>query len=65
MRWTAKRKAVIVHAVVNHHLSVKDACEEFDISPAELDEWLDRFFNGEPLRATYQIERMVSYDETL
>ena len=38
-RWTPRRKAVIIEAILARHITVSDACEEYGLSKDEIDEW--------------------------
>lgn len=41
-RWTARRKAVILHAVRSGVLSKDEVLEQYSLSPEEINEWSER-----------------------
>ena len=39
-RWTAKRKAALVMEIIQGKTSISEASRAFDVSPAEIEEWV-------------------------
>jgi transposase-like protein len=54
-RWTSRRKAEVVAAVDDGSLSLKEACESYDLSPDEFAGWQRAYrnFGTHGLRTTY------------
>jgi len=42
-RMTAKRKAVILYAITEGHMSKSEACQQYGLSHDELTEWMRRY----------------------
>jgi len=40
-RWTAKRKAAFVMEIIQDKTTISEASRAFDVSPAEIEEWVD------------------------
>ena len=45
-RWTAKRKAALVMEIIQGKTSISEASRAFDVSPAEIEEWVDEASEG-------------------
>ena len=45
-RWTAKRKAALVMDIIQGKTSVAEASRSFDISPSEIEEWVNEAKRG-------------------
>ena len=45
-RWTAKRKAALVMEIIQGKTSISEASRAFDVSPAEIEEWVDEAKRG-------------------
>lgn len=41
-RWTAKRKSALVLEIIQGKKTVSEASRQFDLSPAEVEEWIDQ-----------------------
>lgn len=41
-RWTARRKAALVLEIIQGKATVAEASRQFDLSPAEIEEWLEQ-----------------------
>jgi transposase-like protein len=41
-RWTAKRKSALVLEIIQGKTTVSEACRQFDLSPAEIEEWVEQ-----------------------
>jgi len=42
-RWTAKRRAALVLAILRGDTSIQEAARRHDLTMAEVEEWKDRF----------------------
>jgi transposase-like protein len=40
-RWTAKRKSALVLEIIQGKTTVSEACRQFDLPPAEIEEWVN------------------------
>jgi len=40
-RWTAKRKTALVLEIIQGKTTVTEASHSFDITPSEIEEWVD------------------------
>ena len=65
-RWTAKRKAPLVMEIIQGKTSISEASRAFDVSPAEIEEWVDEAKRGmenalraKPLDIKEQYERQL------
>ncbi|CAM8645441.1 Transposase IS3/IS911family [Burkholderiales bacterium] len=65
-RWTAKRKAALVTEILQGKTSVSEAARSFDLSPAEIEDWVDEGKKGlenalraKPLDIKEQYERQL------
>ena len=58
LRWTISRKKAVAKAVVTFELGFDEACRLYDLSKDELQSWIARYRNKEPLKATWQRDRM-------
>ena len=65
-RWTAKRKAALVMEIIQEKTSISEASRAFDVSPAEIEEWVDEAKRGmenalraKPLDIKEQYERQL------
>ena len=65
-RWTAKRKAALVTEILQGKTSVSEAARSFDLSPSEIEDWVDEGKKGlenalraEPLDIKEQYERQL------
>jgi len=65
-RWTAKRKAGLVMEIIQGKASISEASRAFDVSPAEIEEWVDEAKRGmenalraKPLDIKEQYERQL------
>lgn len=65
-RWTAKRKAALVTEIIQGKTSVAEASRAFDLTPSEIEEWLDEGRRGmenalrtKPLDIKEQYERQI------
>ena len=65
-RWTAKRKAALVMEIIQGKTTVAEASRSFDITPSELEEWVDEAKRGmenalrtKPLEIKEQYERQI------
>lgn len=45
-RWTAKRKASLVLDVLKGKTTLAEASREFDLTPSEIEEWMDEAQRG-------------------
>ena len=45
-RWTAKRKAALVTEIIQGKTSISESSRAFDVSPAEIEEWVDEAKRG-------------------
>ncbi|MBV62023.1 DUF1153 domain-containing protein [Abyssibacter profundi] len=45
-RWTAKRKAVLVTEILQGKTTVSEASRNYDLTPAEVEEWVDQARKG-------------------
>jgi transposase-like protein len=45
-RWTAKRKAALVTEILQGKASVSEASRAHDLSPSEIEEWVDEGKKG-------------------
>lgn len=45
-RWTAKRKAALVKAIIQDKTTVSEASRSFDLSPSEIENWVDEAKRG-------------------
>ncbi len=54
VRWVKSRKAAVVHAVQDGHLTREDACRRYGLSAEELQSWEDLVlkFGDNALKAT-------------
>lgn len=41
-RWTAKRKSALVLEIIQGKTTVSEACRQFDLPPAEIEEWVEQ-----------------------
>ncbi|NKF24808.1 transposase [Solimonas marina] len=41
-RWTAKRKGALVLEIIQGKTTVAEASRQFDLSPSELEDWVDQ-----------------------
>jgi transposase-like protein len=41
-RWTAKRKGALVLEIIQGKTTVSEASRQFDLSPSELEDWVDQ-----------------------
>ncbi len=41
-RWNSKRRQILIQAVLSGQLSFEDACQRYELQPAELRQWLSR-----------------------
>ena len=65
-RWTAKRKAALVMEIIQGKTTISEASRAFDVSPAEIEEWVDEAKRGmenalraKPLDIKEQYERQL------
>ena len=65
-RWTAKRKAALVTEIIQGKTSISESSRTFDVSPAEIEEWVDEAKRGmenalraKPLDIKEQYERQL------
>ena len=65
-RWTAKRKAALVTEIMQGKVSVSEAARSFDLSPSEIEDWVDEGKKGlenalraKPLDIKEQYERQL------
>ena len=65
-RWTVKRKAALVMEFIQRKTSISEASRAFDVSPAEIEEWVDEAKRGmenalraKPLDIKEQYERQL------
>jgi transposase-like protein len=65
-RWTAKRKAALVTEILQGKISVSEAARSFDLSPSEIEDWVDGGKKGlenalraKPLDIKEQYERQL------
>jgi transposase-like protein len=63
-RWTAKRKAALLMEIIQGKTSISEVSRAFDVSPAEIKEWMDDAKRGmenalraKPLDIKEQYER--------
>jgi len=45
-RWTAKRKAALVMEIIQGKTSISEPSRAFDVSPAEIEEWVNEAKQG-------------------
>jgi transposase-like protein len=64
-RWTAQRKAAIIHEVLKGQISVPEACRKYGFTQHEFREWADEYHRGgldalkvnkQGLEAEYRVE---------
>jgi hypothetical protein len=41
-RWTARRKSALVLDIIQGKTTVSEAARQFDLSPSEIEEWVDQ-----------------------
>lgn len=65
-RWTAKRKAALVLEVIQGKTTVAEASRAFDLSPSEIEEWVEEGKRGmenalrtKPLEVREEYERQL------
>jgi len=65
-RWTAKRKTALVLEIIQGKTTVAEASRSFDITPSEIEEWVDEAKRGmenalrtKPLEIKEQYERQI------
>jgi len=65
-RWTAKRIAALVMEIIHGKTTIAEASRAFDVSPAEIEEWVDEAKRGmenalraKPLDIKEQYERQL------
>jgi len=65
-RWTAKRKTALVLEIIQGKTTVAEASRSFDITPSEIEEWVDEAKRGmenalrtKPLEVKEQYERQI------
>ena len=49
-RWTANRKAALVLDLLKGKRTLADACREYNLKQSEVEEWMERFVQGETNR---------------
>lgn len=59
-RWTAKRKAALVVEIIQGKTTVAEASRAFDMSPSEIEGWVDDAKRGmeNALRVGWQVDRV-------
>jgi transposase-like protein len=45
-RWTARRKSALVLEVIQGKTTVAEASRQFDLTPAEIEEWVEQGKSG-------------------
>ena len=65
-RWTARRKAALVLEIIQGKTTVAEASRSFDLSPSEIEEWVDEGKRGmenalrtKPLEVREEYERQL------
>jgi transposase-like protein len=65
-RWTARRKAALVLEIIQGKTTVAEASRSFDITPSEIDEWVEEGKRGmenalrtKPLEVREEYERQL------
>ena len=65
-RWTARRKAALVLAIIQGKTTVAEASRSFDLPPSEIEEWVDEGKRGmenalrsKPLEVREEYERQL------
>ncbi|OHX15473.1 transposase [Chromobacterium amazonense] len=65
-RWTAKRKAALVMEIIQGKTTVAEASRAFDLSPSEVEEWVDEAKRGmenalraKPMEIREQYEKQI------
>ncbi len=65
-RWTAKRKAALVMEVIQGKTTVAEASRSFDLTPSEVEEWIDEAKRGmenalraKPMEIREQYEKQI------
>ena len=65
-RWTARRKAALVLEIIQGKTTVAEASRSFDITPSEIEEWVDEGKRGmenalrtKPLEVREEYERQL------
>ena len=65
-RWTARRKAALVLEIIQGRTTVAEASRSFDLSPSEIEEWVDEGKRGlenalrtKPLEVREEYERQL------
>jgi transposase-like protein len=65
-RWTARRKAALVLEIIQGKTTVAEASRSFDITPSEIEEWVDEGKRGmenalraKPLEIREEYERQL------
>jgi transposase-like protein len=65
-RWTARRKAALVLEIIQGKTTVAEASRSFDLSPSEIEEWVDEGKRGmENALRTKPLEVRVEYERQL
>lgn len=67
-RWTAKRKSALVLEIIQGKTTVSEASRQYDIAPAEIEDWVDQGKAGmenalkaKPEDVREQYERQVKH----
>ena len=47
-RWSAKRKSALVLEIIQGKTTVAEASRQFDLTPSELESWVDQANGGKP-----------------
>ena len=75
--WTAKRKSALVMEIIQGKKTVAEASRQFDLSPSEIEDWVDQAKGGmenalraKPEDVRQQYERQIkdlqeAYDEAM
>mgnify|MGYP006321928251 CR=1 FL=1 len=65
-RWAAKRKAALVMEVIQGKTTVAEASRSFDLTPSEVEEWIDEAKRGmenalraKPMEIREQYEKQI------
>lgn len=45
-RWTARRKSALVLEIIQGKMTISEASRQFDLSPSELEDWVDQAKSG-------------------
>ncbi len=59
-RWTAKRKSALVMEIIQGKTTVSEASRQYDLSPSEVEQWVDDGKRGMRTRCVPTLRTCVS-----